>query len=190
VDDLDDVFWIEDADTLDVIADPVRMEILEQLAEAKTVKELAQDMEVPRTRLYHHIGLLVDAGVIRVVESREVGALTERIYRVSAKSYQPSPKMLESIEPRKQAQVILDSLFATTRADVIRSVEEGLVTFEESADERTVEVSRRGFRLAPEKLSELIGEIGELFARYADLDHTDGLGVAALTVVYPTTRRM
>ena len=125
-----------------------------------------------------------------VVPLAWIGALTERIYRVSAKSYQPSPRMLESIAPRKQAQVILDSLFATTRADVIRSVEQGLVTFEESADERTVEVSRRGFRLAPEKLSELIEEIGELFARYADLDHSDGLGVAALTVVYPTTRRM
>ncbi len=183
---MDDIFWIEDAETLDVIADPVRMELLEQLAAPRTVKELADAMEVPRTRLYHHIGLLVDAGVIRVVESREKRALTERVYQASARAYQPSQEFLAGVDPRRQAQVILDSLFAATRADFVRSVEEGTVALDGPGTQ--VDVGRRRLMLTASQHESFLSELGELFGRYRGLEDEGATPIAALTVIYPSSR--
>lgn len=182
-----DVFWIEDMETLEVIADPMRMQIIELLPTPRTVKELAETMEVPRTRLYHHIGLLVDAGVIEVVESREVRALTERVYQATARSYQPSKAFLAGVDPGEQAQVILDSLFAVTRADFVRSAEEGRISLDDPRAK--VQVGRHRFELTPDQLEQMLAELGELFRRYGDVEEEpSSIRVAALTVIYPSSR--
>jgi DNA-binding transcriptional ArsR family regulator len=177
---MDDVFWIEDMETFEVIADPTRMALLEELGSPRTVKELADAMEVPRTRLYHHIGLLVDSGVVRVVESRGKRALTERVYQATAKSYQPSEALLESADPRRQAEIVLDTLFATTRADFVRAVDGGMPL----AGPSTM-VARWRMPLTPDRLEKMLGELSEILTRYAGMDEEDGATpVSALTVVY------
>jgi DNA-binding transcriptional ArsR family regulator len=183
---VDEVYWIQDMETMEVLSDPVRMQIIELLPTPKTVKQLAEAMEVPRTRLYHHIGLLVDAGLITVVESREVRALTERVYRATAKSYQPSKDFLATVDPGRQAQVILDSLFAVTRADFVRTVEDGRVALDGS--QKSLEVARRRLTLTPGQLESLIEELGALYERYGELADPEATTVAALSVVYPSSR--
>lgn len=177
---MDEVFWIEDMETFEVIADPTRMALLEALATPTTVKELAESIGVPRTRLYHHVGLLVDSGVVRVVESREKRALTERVYQATAKRYQPSERLLESADPRRQAEIVLDTLFATTRADFVRAVDRGIPLSGPSTM-----VGRWRMRLTPARLEELVGELDAVLTRYAGLDDEEGaVPASALTVVY------
>lgn len=183
----DEVFWIDDMETFEIIGDTVRLEIMEWLRHPRSVKELAELMEVPRTRLYHHIGLLVDAGVIRVVESREVGAMTERIYQVAAQSFQPSPSFLESSDPRRQAQIILDALFAATRADFVRAVEDGLVDLRDCQEARTAEVARRSMMLSGDRLHRFLEELDRIYTEYSSED-PDGEPVAVLNVIYRSSR--
>ncbi len=184
----EEVFWIENMETFEVIGDTVRMEILEWLSRPRSVKELAELMEVPRTRLYHHIGLLVDAGVIRVVDSRDVGAMTERIYQVTAHSYQPSPGFLESADPRRQAQLILDALFASTRADFVRAVEDGLVSLQQSQDDRSTEVARRSLHLGDDDLRAMIEELSKVVDKYVGRQDEKADPVAFLSVIYRSAR--
>lgn len=184
-----EVFWINDMETFEVIGDPIRMEIVELLDRPRSVKELAEAMQVPRTRLYHHIGLLVDAGIIRIVESRAVGALTERIYQVSARSYQPSAEFLSSADPKRQAQVMLDALFGATRADFVRAVEDGIISLEHREDEEeSTEISRRTLRLTDEQLTRLIKEVGQIYQRFGELRSEEAHPVAVLSVVYRSAR--
>jgi DNA-binding transcriptional ArsR family regulator len=185
----DDVFWIDDRETLDLLGDPVRLEIIEQLSEPRSVTEIAEAMDVPRTRLYHHVRLLEDAGLIRVVETREVGALTERRYQVSAKSFRPSERFMEQSLPREQAEAMLTALFGATRADFVRSVDEGIVSFRDDKDSRRLTLARRLLSLTPEKLAALVDDIESLISSYdSDDDDPDAIPVAVLHVVYPSSR--
>src|SRR6266545_6196516 len=58
---------------LRAIADSLRSTILDLLLErAATVGELAAAVDRPKSTVAHHVGVLVDAGMLRVVRTRRV----------------------------------------------------------------------------------------------------------------------
>ena len=87
-----DVRMIGDIESLRAISDPTRLRILETMVQrqdpAWSVKELATEIGVPPTRLYHHVELLLERDLIRPVERRVVSGIIETRYRVVAKSFQ------------------------------------------------------------------------------------------------------
>jgi DNA-binding transcriptional ArsR family regulator len=190
-----DVFWLETPEHFDLLSDSTRLEIIELLGRPRSVAELAEQMRVPRTRLYHHINQLDEAGMIRVAETRQVGAQTEKIYQVSAYSFQPSKEYLERALPRDKAQAVIASIFGTTEADFIRSVDEGAVTFEDQDSKRRMHI-RRGLLLLPDdRLHEFISDLEAVYAKYdTDADGLDGplpdgtQVIATVSLVYPSTR--
>jgi DNA-binding transcriptional ArsR family regulator len=191
-----EVFWLETAEHFDILSDSTRLEMIELLARPHSVAELASQMRVPRTRLYHHINLLEEAGMIRVVDTRQAGAQTEKLYQVSAHAFQPSKDYLDKALPREKAQAVLASIFGTTEADFIRSVEEGTVTFEDQSASRRMHI-RRGLLLLDEaRLHEFIAELEEVYSKYDtatdDLDSIpdDAQVVATVSLVYPSARRI
>jgi DNA-binding transcriptional ArsR family regulator len=191
-----DVFWLETAEHFDILSDSTRLEIIELLVRPHSVAELAEQMRVPRTRLYHHINLLEEAQMIRVVDTRPAGAQTEKLYQVSAYSFQPSKEYLDRALPREKAQAVMASIFGTTEADFIRSVEQGTVTFDDQSASRRMHI-RRGLLLLDEtRLHEFIAELEEVYAKY-DIDADDLEGppddaqvVATVSLVYPSARRI
>jgi DNA-binding transcriptional ArsR family regulator len=66
----------------DLILHPIRMRILMALAdEKKTAQQLADELrDVPQATLYRHVNRLAKAGVIQVVEQRQVRGSIERVY--------------------------------------------------------------------------------------------------------------
>ena len=67
---------------LRAIADPLRSSILDLVLErAATVAELAAAVGRPKSTVAHHVGVLVDAGMLRVVRTRRVRAIDERTGR-------------------------------------------------------------------------------------------------------------
>ena len=68
-------------DQFKAIGDGTRMRILGRLSQGSaSVSELAAMLDIPKGTISHHIGVLEDAGLIRVVAERRVRALTERRY--------------------------------------------------------------------------------------------------------------
>src|SRR5437870_2507242 len=66
---------------LRALADPLRGTILDLLLErAATVSELAAAVRRPKSTVAHHVHVLVDAGMLRVVRTRRVRAIEERYY--------------------------------------------------------------------------------------------------------------
>lgn len=66
---------------LRAIADPLRSSLLDLVLErAATVAELAAAVGRPKSTVAHHVGVLVDAGMLRVVRTRRVRAIDERFY--------------------------------------------------------------------------------------------------------------
>lgn len=73
---------------LRAVADPLRTTLLELLLErAATVAELAAAVDRPKSTTAHHVNVLVDAGMLRVVRTRRVRAVDERYYGRTARTF-------------------------------------------------------------------------------------------------------
>jgi DNA-binding transcriptional ArsR family regulator len=182
-----DVFEVDDAETFEILVDPTRFELLERLFEPASVTELAEAMEVPRTRLYHHVRLLEETGLIRVVQVRQRGAIPEKIYQVTAKLYRPSKKLLSEYPPRQAAAALVDPLLSTTRADIIRSVTEGRFDLDEDGGYKKGMLGRHLVVLSTKRRHRFLADLKAVLDRYQD-DDPEGELVAATLLVYPSSR--
>jgi DNA-binding transcriptional ArsR family regulator len=85
--DLDDQVVMTDHVQLRAYANRFRVTLLDLLTErAATVSELAAAVGRPKSTVAHHVGVLVDAGLLRVVRTRRVRAIAERYYGRVARS--------------------------------------------------------------------------------------------------------
>jgi DNA-binding transcriptional ArsR family regulator len=74
---------------LRAIAHPLRSAILDLVLErAATVAELAAAVDRPNSTVAHHVNVLVDAGMLRVVRTRRVRAIDERFYGRTGRTIQ------------------------------------------------------------------------------------------------------
>jgi DNA-binding transcriptional ArsR family regulator len=89
---LDDLRVVSSAKELKALADPLRETILDLLLErAATVGELAAAVGRPKSTVAHHVGVLADAGMLKIVRTRRVRAITERFYGRTARVFYAGP---------------------------------------------------------------------------------------------------
>ncbi|GAA0607446.1 winged helix-turn-helix transcriptional regulator [Kribbella sandramycini] len=76
------------AEQVRAISDPLRTTILGLLHErAATVTELATAVKRPKSTVAHHVKVLADAGILRIVRTRKVRAIEERFYGRAARMF-------------------------------------------------------------------------------------------------------
>ena len=76
-----DVLVVAAPEQLRALADDLRSRIVALLRErARSIQELAQELNVPKGTVGHHVKVLERAGLIHVVRTRQVRALTEKYY--------------------------------------------------------------------------------------------------------------
>jgi DNA-binding transcriptional ArsR family regulator len=90
--DLEDLRVVSSARELRAMADPLRSTILSLVLErAATVGELAAAVGRPKSTVAHHVGVLVDAEMLKVVRTRRVRAIDERFYGRTARIFYVGP---------------------------------------------------------------------------------------------------
>lgn len=113
-------FVAKDAASLKALAEPMRLQILLELAEEpKTVKQVAASLETGPTRLYYHFKILERAGLIRVTGRRMVSGIEERTYAATATSWTSEPG---STSPDEESEIV-DALIEVVRAEVELAIE-------------------------------------------------------------------
>src|SRR4051794_30914415 len=77
----DEVLVVDKPDQLRALADDLRATLVALLRErARSTQELSEELRVPKGTIGHHLKVLERAGLIRVVRTRKVRALTEKFY--------------------------------------------------------------------------------------------------------------
>lgn len=144
---------ITDLDALRTIADPLRLQIYEELiAEPSTVKATAAKLGLAPSRLYYHVNLLEEQGLIRVVQERLVGNLVEKLYQSVARQLDIAPDLL-SFRERKGRENLASLAVSTldaTREDLVRSLDARRDALARGAVEhpRSIMVTRHTARIA------------------------------------------
>ncbi len=120
---------------LKAISDPLRVDILEILAdEALTVKQMADKLSQPATKLYYHVSELEAAGFVKLVGTRVKSGIIEKYYRIAAESMQVDRSLLNNEKGMEESlSALIDTVFDTTIADLRRSFRAGLL--KQPADE-------------------------------------------------------
>ncbi len=84
--DLDDRRVVTDRRSVTAMFHPLRSTILDLLLErAASVNELAEALDRPPSSVAYHVGVLVDADLLRVIRTRRVRAVDERFYGRTAR---------------------------------------------------------------------------------------------------------
>ena len=84
-----DVLRVEEPEQFKAVGDPTRQKIISLLSErAATTSQLAEALGQPKGSVGHHLKVLEKAGLIRVVRTRQVRAMTEKYYGRTARLFE------------------------------------------------------------------------------------------------------
>lgn len=179
------VFEIDDIDTLKLLANPVAMAVVEFLGRPLSATELARKLEVPRTRLYHHLNRLRERGIIKVASTRKVGAIEERIYQVVARTYRASAKLVNTAEFKEQIELVLTAILDATRSELARALESGVAKLDQRSGLRSTALGRSRVTLTPETAHAFVAELEALEQRMEEAETDDGVPYTFVFTMYP-----
>lgn len=144
-------------DQLRLLADPVREHLVNALVpQARTVAQLAAGLGCAPTRLYRHVQLLVDAGLLVVERERRVRGGTERHYRTVARVLKLDRPRFAARSGPAGLQAILHYVFDQSRRDIESAVEAGRIDpVNTYPDPRSVVAWRSVARVTPAEFARL-----------------------------------
>jgi DNA-binding transcriptional ArsR family regulator len=190
-------FVISDLETLKVLADPLRLSIIENLENPSTVKDVAEKIQRPPTKLYYHFNLLEKHGLIRTVETRIVSGIVEKHYQAVARRYRVSWGLLSPTDKafNERIEVMLGGIFGTAREDMRESIKAGVVKVDADSptSQRVVLRSARSSLTAEQstefysKLRNLLDEYG-FIDRYADVESPEKQLYRLTLLLHPSSR--
>jgi DNA-binding transcriptional ArsR family regulator len=179
---------VDDASTLKALGDPIRLRMLRVLMESGaqvlpvlSVKELAEQLAEPQTKLYRHVKVLETAGLIRVAATRLVSGIVEQRYQAAQHDLVfKGPGLSSSAEAEAMADSVLtvyrQELFASLRAsqDATGDVEQS-----------TALVRLMEARLSPEKAAALRKQLADVARELEDsTDDPNGVPVSVMISFY------
>jgi DNA-binding transcriptional ArsR family regulator len=102
---LDEILEVRRPDQFRAVGDPTRQRIISLLSErAATTSQLAEALGQPKGSVGHHLKVLEEAGLIRVVRTRQVRAITEKYYGRTARLFMfMDDSSLETVDFLRQA---------------------------------------------------------------------------------------
>jgi DNA-binding transcriptional ArsR family regulator len=170
--DLADRLALNTADQVRAIANPLRTTILGLLHErAATITEIATATERPKSTVAHHVKVLTENGLLRVVKTRQVRAIEERFYGRTARLF------FVSFEP------------GTTAADMPTDFNDFEVAATESATafrDRRLWGFLRHARITEEQASEFWERIAALVTEFDVLPRSGEIVYGFAVGIYPT----
>jgi DNA-binding transcriptional ArsR family regulator len=101
---MQDVLYIEEFEKAAALMQPLRLELLKKMAEPCTCTELGQAVRETPQKVYYHVKVLEEAGIVEKVSERRVRGIVEGIYQAKARSYWLSPQLVGHVGGRQRAQ--------------------------------------------------------------------------------------
>jgi len=135
------------------------------LAKPGTVKQIAEKLDKPPTKLYYHFNLLEKHDLIQMVDTRIVSGIIEKHYQASARMYMLQRGLLSPGTEDFDASigVTLSSMFTDVQNDVRQSIADGVVdTSDDAPESRRLVISQGRLNLSSEKAQEFYERLVDL----------------------------
>jgi DNA-binding transcriptional ArsR family regulator len=189
---IEEIFTIKDLDTLKVVADPLRIRILEFFSDENphTVKQISTALEIAPNKLYYHVNMLEEYGLLRVVDTRIVSGIIEKLYMVVAHTIQVDRNLLSpsgSSVNNEALTLMVEAMLDETKRSIFESARAGLIDTSEEGDvrDRLIMGSMTG-RLRAEDAHEFIQRFNALVKEFADRDDPSGKPYRLSFTIFPS----
>ncbi len=172
---LAEILALDAPEQFKALFDRTRLDIITMLSErAATASELAEAMGRPKGTIGYHVGVLEEAGLIRVVRTKKVRAIEAKYYGRVARTFELSKMVEAGIQP------------GTMLSTAISEMEAG---HEESSGRDLPGMSSvRHARLPLERAREWSERLAQLAAEFATAPRGGDTVYGLIVGLYPTTR--
>ncbi|MGH8246495.1 MAG: ArsR/SmtB family transcription factor [Gammaproteobacteria bacterium] len=110
--DMEEWFLLKSLAQVKAVADPLRQRILEVLRdEPMTTKQVALKLREKPTKLYHHVEILEQAGLIRLVRTKPNRGTVEKYFQVVARHFQVDRQLFAGRPQTEEAIQIIEGVF-------------------------------------------------------------------------------
>lgn len=161
---------LTDLEQIKVLADPLRIRILEAFCQERTTKQVAEAIGEKPTKLYHHVAALERVGLIAPTRTRQNRGTVEKYYVAVARTFRADSRVFRAEQKggkKKNAALrqMLSTIFDTTVTELTAIVEKS-----ESAEGATETIEKEGIvsfleiRGTEEELKEIRRKLGEMVA--------------------------
>jgi DNA-binding transcriptional ArsR family regulator len=155
---------LDTAERLKAMADPIRLQFLSEILDRpRTVKEVAEALEVPPTRLYYHLRILEGSGLIEVANRRMVSGIEERSYRAVAENLSLSANLAASSLYETGA---LRALFDFIRSEIEVALQAHPDASMEDPDSPLKALAMTELELVPGDLPRFMRDFEKLLSKY------------------------
>lgn len=186
------VKMVNDLETLKILADPLRNQILEILAPEKlTTNQMAEKLGLTPSKLYYHINLLEKYGLIQEVDTIVKANIIEKVYWITAYECKMAQNLCNFSTPEGQESVMTAMVtpIDSTREDILRSLEARATALDQGAEihPREVVIFREVREMSDrtaDKFAERIKEVLEEFEQFEGDEKGEDVHMRALTVAY------
>ena len=108
-----DIMVLTELEQIKVLADPLRIRILEELCEERTTKQVAERLGEKPTKLYHHVDALERVGLIELTRTRQNRGTLEKYYLAVARAFRADPQAFAGGEAQDDEKDALRSVVST-----------------------------------------------------------------------------
>ncbi|MGH9170207.1 MAG: ArsR/SmtB family transcription factor [Acidimicrobiales bacterium] len=167
--DLEELRIVSSPKELRAMFDPLRDTLLDLVLErAASVRELAAAVARPKSTVAHHVGVLREAGLLKVVRTRRVRAIEERFYGRTARIFYVGviqPEQLEVVT--NYLEVAAAESIPAHQADRLRAIS-------------------RHARISRERAAEFWDAVFELVRDFSESPRSGDTVYAFVAGLYPT----
>jgi DNA-binding transcriptional ArsR family regulator len=92
-----EVLYIDDVERAGLLLKPLRIDMLRLMTAPRTCPELGEALGETPQKIYYHVKVLEQAGLVEKVAERRVGGIMEGLYQAVARSYWLSPRLVGAL---------------------------------------------------------------------------------------------
>lgn len=147
---------VSDLRQLKAFTDPIRNRLLHILADREaTNQQLAAMLDEPQAKVLHHIRVLLDVGLIILVEQRVRGHNVEKLYRATARAYGFRPEVAD-----------VEMISGPVSGAIFESVTQELIASLKLWPDQPLYWETRRARLSPDRVAEFDKRLLALIAEF------------------------
>lgn len=147
---------VSDLRQLKAFTDPIRNRLLHILADREaTNQQLAAILDEPQAKVLHHIRVLLDVGLIILVEQRVRGHNVEKLYRATARAYGFRPEVAD-----------VEMISGPVSGAIFESVTQELMASLKLWPDQPLYWETRRARLSPDRVAEFDKRLLALIAEF------------------------
>ena len=175
---LEEILALQGTEQVRALFEDTRLRIVDLLLErAATITELAAVLDKPKGTVGHHVAVLENAGLIRVVRTQKFRAIEAKFYGRTARTFLLTPRVDVDL-------VVSPDYFLTSAAAEYAKAAQG----EEELIHHTMISTLRYARIPNERAREWVLRLGELSQEFVSDERAGDTTFGLLVALYPTDR--